>query len=361
MENYIYEKLLGEGSFGSVSLYKCAKTNKKYAIKQIIDISKHRKMISREHKILTDLKDFSNIVNIKECFYSNNNFNIVMEYCEDGTLDEYLENNPNFPKQLKIFFIHDLLRALIKLHRKNIIHRDIKPANCLIKNGVLKLADFGGSIEYQKNTDLTSCGTPLYSAPEIFKTSQYNSKIDVWSFGVVCYEILSGSHPFPAKDYNELQEMIEKNPDYSMFTKNEKDFLEMAIKPNPNSRSSLRELANSKFIREYLDKVFGNLEEIYEDIIENESDSDQYLKLGFCVYFLSEILYLKDLTRFKSDIDKIKLALGLKGFNRETHIEICKALTRYSTQINRISPKKSSFVSFVHKKLVIMPNIGLNF
>ena len=107
MDNYIYEKPLGEGSFGSVALYKCRITNKKYAIKQINDISKHRKMISREQKILTELKDFPNIVSIKECIYSNQNCNIVMEYCEEGTLEENLQNNTNLPKQKKFSFISE--------------------------------------------------------------------------------------------------------------------------------------------------------------------------------------------------------------------------------------------------------------
>ena len=361
MDNYIYEKPLGEGSFGSVALYKCRITNKKYAIKQINDISKHRKMISREQKILTELKDFPNIVSIKECIYSNQNCNIVMEYCEEGTLEENLQNNTNLPKQKKFSFICDLLRALKKLEGKNIIHRDIKPSNCLIKNGVLKLADFGGSREYQRNADLTSCGTPLYSAPEIFKTSQYNSKIDIWSFGVVCYEILSGSHPFPARNFTELEEMIEKDPDYSMFTEDEKEFLMKAINPKPNSRSSLRKLIDSKFVQKCLNPIFENLEDCYEEVKENESNLEKFVKLGFCIYFLSEALYVKDLNRFKSDLERMKLALGIKFLNTDTQNAICEALVKYSSQINRISPKKSSLVLFVHKKLAMLPNIGLNF
>lgn len=87
-----------------------------------------------------------------------------------------------------------------------IIHRDIKPANILIKQGVFKIADFGFARQVDNNNDLmmSIAGTPFYMAPQVLLHEPYSSKCDVWSLGMIAYELLFGKLPFTANNIIEL-------------------------------------------------------------------------------------------------------------------------------------------------------------
>jgi aurora kinase len=87
--------------------------------------------------------------------------------------------------------------ALQLLHKKHVIHRDIKPENILVGlHGELKIADFGWSVHAPDNRRDTQCGTLDYLPPEIVNRTSYNSKVDLWSLGVLMYEFLVGEAPF---------------------------------------------------------------------------------------------------------------------------------------------------------------------
>ena len=89
------------------------------------------------------------------------------------------------------------------MHIKGIVHRDIKSDNILVAsvdNLEIKLTDFGLSIYLDKSLDNDILGTPLYMAPELIKSQKYDSKIDIWSAGIVSYILLSGKLPFTGKN-----------------------------------------------------------------------------------------------------------------------------------------------------------------
>ncbi len=90
--------------------------------------------------------------------------------------------------------MYEIVSAVYILGQYGIIHRDIKPDNILIKEGIIKLADFGYSIFASESSE--SLGTPIYMAPEVVLNKRYNGKIDVWSLGVMWYELLAGSKYF---------------------------------------------------------------------------------------------------------------------------------------------------------------------
>ncbi len=81
---------------------------------------------------------------------------------------------------------------------KSVIHRDLKPANILLDDSLnIKVADFGISFEQHDTTMMTTCGTPHYMAPETFTEKKYTAKVDVYSFGMILYVMMSGKTPFP--------------------------------------------------------------------------------------------------------------------------------------------------------------------
>ena len=87
------------------------------------------------------------------------------------------------------------------LHTKGIIHRDLKPANILIKNGICKISDFGFARHLGHSTIMKSIvGTPLYMSPQILKGLKYTSKSDLWSIGLIYYELIHGRTPWLANN-----------------------------------------------------------------------------------------------------------------------------------------------------------------
>ena len=101
------------------------------------------------------------------------------------------------------------------MHKNNIIHRDIKPANILLKQGVAKLSDFGFSrvvADPEASGKFTLLGTPLYTAPEILHATTFSSKCDVWSVGIMFYEMLYGKTPWSGTDLLDLRTNIMNKP-----------------------------------------------------------------------------------------------------------------------------------------------------
>lgn len=103
----------------------------------------------------------------------------------------------------------DLLSALMHIHSMNIIHRDIKPENIMFdkeEGGTAKFIDFGLACQMKKG-EQTVAGTPYYLAPEVL-TGFYNQECDIWSLGVVIYQLLSGTMPFEGTTLNQLMDAI---------------------------------------------------------------------------------------------------------------------------------------------------------
>lgn len=107
-------------------------------------------------------------------------------------------------------YARQILNAMLELHKKRILHRDLKPQNILLKNDVIKICDFGFAKEMSASTNFLKSvkGTPLYIAPEILLNRQYNHKVDVWSFGIILFELATGHQPFYANTIHQLKPKI---------------------------------------------------------------------------------------------------------------------------------------------------------
>jgi serine/threonine-protein kinase ULK/ATG1 len=216
------DKILGKGKYSNVYLGEIIENNKNIAIKKIkvnnLDFKQY-KILQDEilimNKIILYQKNDNKCKNIIDCYDIIENFDyiyIILEYCENGDLSK-IDNLPLNEDKVKYYF-KQLLNALLYLHNNNIIHRDIKPKNILLKNNYkdIVLCDFGYSkIKTGLTRINTICGSPLYMAPEIFNKDNYTEKIDIWSIGIILYELLYGIHPYSnCKDVSEIN-TVSKN------------------------------------------------------------------------------------------------------------------------------------------------------
>ena len=174
---------------------------------------------SSEKKILSEIEilknlNHENIIKVEECIVDQNNYYIIGEYCQYGTLEEYINKIKKFTETQTKYIISQLLKAIYYLNSKNFVHTDIKPENILIEKIMkkrdeelcdIKLLDFGSSssLKNEPSNDIPIINLPYYVSPEIIDR-KYNAKCDIWSIGVIMYEMLFGKKLFTGNNYNEV-------------------------------------------------------------------------------------------------------------------------------------------------------------
>ncbi|CAD8204530.1 unnamed protein product [Paramecium pentaurelia] len=220
----------GNGKFSKC--YKC--NNQKYRIPQCVKvISKTKELLElfeREIQIIKTLMqiDFKHLVKILHINQQENECYIFMEYCSQGDLDNFINKKQNRIKQLTVEEILSILDQIIQgykeLHQCRIIHRDIKPANILLgNNGYFQIADYGVS-KILDNPDLianqSQIGTPFYAAPQVLIGDNYSNKCDVYSLGVIIYELVYQKIPSLYYDRQNLFGATRKAKDQNILIDN---------------------------------------------------------------------------------------------------------------------------------------------
>lgn len=131
-----------------------------------------------------------------------------------------------------------IVRGYLEIYRNNIVHRDLKPSNIFIKGRTLLIADFGFSAKEvnMRQPCNYNVGSPLYMPPEALVDNQYGFKSDIWSLGVIYYEMLFGKTPWVAHNEKQLNKYIIENPILTkipkVLTKMSMEFLSRALDPN---------------------------------------------------------------------------------------------------------------------------------
>ena len=195
--NNQYEQLrkIGEGASGRVMLARDLHLNRLVAIKEMEQIRE----IRREMELLKALKH-PGLPDIYDYFEEDRHGFLVMEYVEGVTLKEYLEQQGKPELTQAIVWMKELLDILVYLHEQHpaVVYRDLKPANLIIQEeGHLKLIDLGGAFFrcHNQSEERVSIGTPGYSAPEQWNGIQADVSCDIFSFGAVAHELLTGVNP----------------------------------------------------------------------------------------------------------------------------------------------------------------------
>ncbi|KAL3838529.1 hypothetical protein ACJIZ3_023120 [Penstemon smallii] len=256
VEHYHVIELVGEGSFGKVYKGRRKFTGQTVAMKFIPKHGKSEKDIlnlRQEIEILRKLKH-ENIIAMLDSFESPQEFCVVTEFAQ-GELFEILEDDKCLPEEQVQAIAKQLVKALHYLHSNRIIHRDMKPQNILIGAGsIVKLCDFGFARAMSANTVVLRSikGTPLYMAPELVREQPYNHTADLWSLGVILYELFVGQPPFYTNSVYALVRHIIKDPvKYpDNMSSSFRSFLKGLLNKVPQNRLTWPALLEHPFVKE---------------------------------------------------------------------------------------------------------------
>jgi serine/threonine protein kinase len=205
LDNFTVLQRLGDGSSGEVYLVRENESSGLYALKVI----PKRKLsgtllaieaVMAERNLLLDLRGNDFILQIRACFHDSKNYYLVTEYHPAGDLHTLLLRKGSKLDAVR-FYMAELLIALEHIHSKRVVHRDIKPENVFIDiDGHIVLGDFGlaRKLEAGQNTISSNemFGTPAYTPPEVFAARPYGREVDIWAFGVMLYELITGREAF---------------------------------------------------------------------------------------------------------------------------------------------------------------------
>lgn len=214
---YSFLCVLGQGSFGKV-VRALNPQGKEIAIKIIeLDNSAELDGIANEMNLLQKLKSRF-ITQLYGTVIDGTAIWFCMEYCSGGSIHSLLRCYRTFPEDSATYVLKSVLKALEYMHSEGVIHRDIKPANILVSGDcTVKVADFGVSAQLTASVAArnTTVGTPYWMAPEVICQNLYGPAADIWSLGIVAFELVTGVIPHRELDYQRaMDKIVESNPPY---------------------------------------------------------------------------------------------------------------------------------------------------
>jgi len=227
---------IGKGAMGTVYRAYDRLTGKYVAFKQVMAADEKisftsvgasmdfRMALAQEFKTLASLRH-PNIISVLDYGFDEERMPFfTMELMDNA--QTLLEAGEDQSIEIQTQLLIQILQALVYLHRRGIIHRDLKPDNVLVKDGVVKVLDFGLAVtqEYlQKNQEEVVVGTLAYMAPEVLRGDGASEASDLYAVGIKAYQLFSGTHPFDVDNPTRLiHEMLHNPPDLSTLEINEK-------------------------------------------------------------------------------------------------------------------------------------------
>ena len=263
--------VIGQGGFGELLLAKHKTTNQLYAIKlcnkkKVIESGAKLEIIKREMAIHITLTH-KNIVKLYSTSEDKNYFYLVMEYVPNGTLFSLIQKFHGLPEKESFKYFIQVTAAVQFLHSIGLAHRDIKPENILLdEDRNVKLCDFGWCVDVSKGERMTFCGTYEYMAPEIVDEKYYDYSIDVWSLGVLLYEMIHGFSPFRPNKKNSKDPMKEifdniRHKNYTIqknISDDCKDLIDKLLEIDKDKRIKVDEIFEHPWVTKKINEFFPN-------------------------------------------------------------------------------------------------------
>jgi len=250
LESLTWVATLGVGGFGRVELVTGGIDNMPFALKkmkknEIQDRKQQQHILNEKSIMLSCSSPF--IVQLYQTFQDSKYLYMLMEPCLGGELWTVLRNSKRFNDSTARFYVACVILAFDYLHDKGVIYRDLKPENLLLDSaGYVKLTDFGFAKQLAvEEKAWTFCGTPEYVAPEIITNKSHDYRADIWSIGILVYELLTGAPPFtnkanPAQVYPEILKGIRGVHFPSCISASASEIIRQCCRLSPSQRPSLK-------------------------------------------------------------------------------------------------------------------------
>lgn len=276
---------IGTGGMAKIYLAEDKTNGKKVAIKEILpQIASDREFLKRfvrEIKIMQSLSH-PNILPIFDACLGPDEYYIVMPYLSGGTLKELLTKVQKIPIDFSIYILQQIMKALEYAHHKGVIHRDLKPSNVMFGgDGNLYLTDFGVA-RASTLTQLTQTGeilgTPGYMSPEQILGMELTYKSDYFSFGIMCYELMTGINPFLTDNpITTMKQIVEFYPPGPMDINPSippliEDIILKLLKKNVDERISNGMEIIECFLSYWNGKEIGNLKDDFIEFLKNPEE-----------------------------------------------------------------------------------------
>ncbi|XP_012277360.1 serine/threonine-protein kinase Nek8-like isoform X2 [Orussus abietinus] len=238
------------------------------------------KVVTNEVNLLKKMRH-PNIVMYHDSWKEGQQLFILMEYASRGTLKQYLSRR-RVPLQEEdaLYLFAQMVLGVHHIHKKMVLHRDLKPGNIMLsgpRGDVVKIGDFGVSKNIAREMGVTRVGTKCYMAPEVLKGTVYDYKCDIWSLGVILYEMLTKRFPFNVRSQVDLIRQIcqgvlspLQRGDASSAVRN---LTYKMLDTKPEGRPKSRDLVLCPTIIPHIGRVYKNLDNVDRAMIIDQKVS----------------------------------------------------------------------------------------
>jgi serine/threonine protein kinase len=254
---YTLHEPLGTGGFSTV--YRCSDiAGVNYACKVLKKSIVPRSIVEREVSILRTLNS-PRVIRLFDTLEDEHEYHIVQELCRGGAVSKQCSLQVADVAHV----VQNVLQALVHVHEHDIVHRDIKPGNIFFENADYKLGDFGAALYLNESESIQNqnLGTLWYISPESLNMV-YSTTSDIWSLGIMTYELLSGEMPFNDAKYPKNPRVskvwqsifrdcpdFHRNPIWSTIDEKAKDFIHLCLDKDPNNRPDALSALSHPWIR----------------------------------------------------------------------------------------------------------------
>uniref|UniRef100_A0A8C7FUA1 Serine/threonine-protein kinase ULK3 n=1 Tax=Oncorhynchus kisutch TaxID=8019 RepID=A0A8C7FUA1_ONCKI len=322
LADFILTERLGSGTYATVyKAYRKGDNREVVAVKVVG--KKTLNKVSMEN-LLTEIEILKtvrhpHIVQLNDFQWDSENIYLILEWCSGGDLSRFIHSRRLLPERVARLFLQQIACALQYLHNHNISHLDLKPQNILLSGSVLKLADFGFA-SYMSPWDEQSAlrGSPLYMAPEMVCRRQYDSRVDLWSVGVILYETLFGRAPFASRSYAELEEKIRSDkpielPAGARVSRNCRDLLLRLLDRDPDTRLTFTQFFSHPWVDlEHMPNAesLGKAKDLVLKAVQKDQEGDRSAALSlYCSaleHFVPQCKPLLQVSQYVSRAEELK-------------------------------------------------------